>query len=116
MPGPGHQRHLRRRLRRNGQRRDVQRVSTREPDLPPEVGGQDGWPAVPACGPRSRGHTHRPFGDLLVMLTESRRTSDPSGGRAMSESLRSLDELRYALDQAAIVAATDPHGVITYVN
>ena len=36
--------------------------------------------------------------------------------RAMSESLRTLDELRYALDQAAIVAATDQRGVITYVN
>jgi len=35
---------------------------------------------------------------------------------AMSESLRSLDEIRYALDQAAIVAATDHRGVITYVN
>ena len=36
--------------------------------------------------------------------------------RAMSDSLRSLDELRYALDQAAIVAATDHRGVITYIN
>jgi PAS domain S-box-containing protein len=36
--------------------------------------------------------------------------------RAMSDSLRSLDEIRYALDQAAIVAATDHHGIITYVN
>ena len=36
--------------------------------------------------------------------------------RAMSDSLRSLDEIRYALDQAAIVAATDHRGVITYVN
>jgi PAS domain S-box-containing protein len=35
---------------------------------------------------------------------------------AMSESLRSLDEIRYALDQAAIVAATDHQGLITYVN
>jgi len=34
----------------------------------------------------------------------------------MSESLKSLDELRYALDQAAIVAATDHRGRITYVN
>src|SRR5687768_18179300 len=34
----------------------------------------------------------------------------------MSESLKSLDELRYALDQAAIVAATDHRGIITYVN
>jgi PAS domain S-box-containing protein len=36
--------------------------------------------------------------------------------RAMSDSLRSLDEIRYALDQAAIVAATDHQGCITYVN
>jgi PAS domain S-box-containing protein len=34
----------------------------------------------------------------------------------MSDSLRSLDEIRYALDQSAIVAATDHRGVITYVN
>jgi PAS domain S-box-containing protein len=36
--------------------------------------------------------------------------------RAMADSLRGLDELRYALDQAAIVAATDQRGIITYVN
>jgi PAS domain S-box-containing protein len=36
--------------------------------------------------------------------------------RAMSDSLKSLDEIRYALDQAAIVAATDHRGIITYVN
>jgi PAS domain S-box-containing protein len=35
---------------------------------------------------------------------------------AMSVSLKSLDEIRYALDQAAIVAATDHGGIITYVN
>jgi PAS domain S-box-containing protein len=34
----------------------------------------------------------------------------------MAQSLKSLDELRYALDQAAIVAATDHRGIITYVN
>jgi PAS domain S-box-containing protein len=34
----------------------------------------------------------------------------------MSDSLRSLDEIRYALDQSAIVAATDHRGLITYVN
>jgi len=39
-----------------------------------------------------------------------------SVARAMSDSLRSLDEIRYALDQAAIVAATDHRGIITYVN
>jgi PAS domain S-box-containing protein len=34
----------------------------------------------------------------------------------MVDSLKSLDEIRYALDQAAIVATTDQRGVITYVN
>src|SRR3954447_18345323 len=36
--------------------------------------------------------------------------------RGMAESLARLDEMRYALDQAAIVATTDQRGVITYVN
>ena len=34
----------------------------------------------------------------------------------MAQSLKSLDELRYALDPAAIVAATDHRDIITYVN
>ena len=40
----------------------------------------------------------------------------PVTPRAMSDSLKSLDEIRYALDQAAIVAATDHRGRITYAN
>ena len=36
--------------------------------------------------------------------------------RAMANSLKGLDEIRYALDQAAIVAITDHRGIITYVN
>jgi PAS domain S-box-containing protein len=36
--------------------------------------------------------------------------------RAMAESLKGLDEIRYALDQAAIVATTDHRGIITYAN
>jgi two-component system CheB/CheR fusion protein len=36
--------------------------------------------------------------------------------RAMQQSLKGLDEMRYALDQAAIVAITDHRGIITYVN
>lgn len=36
--------------------------------------------------------------------------------QAMTDSLKGLDEIRYALDQAAIVATTDHRGIITYVN
>jgi PAS domain S-box-containing protein len=35
---------------------------------------------------------------------------------ALEETIVRLEELRYALDQAAIVAATDQRGIITYVN
>ena len=35
---------------------------------------------------------------------------------AQDDSLRLLEEIRYALDQAAIVAVTDQRGIITYVN
>ena len=35
---------------------------------------------------------------------------------AHDESIRLLEEMRYALDQAAIVAVTDQRGMITYVN
>ena len=43
-----------------------------------------------------------------AQYTEDRRTLD--------ESLQRLEEIRYALDQAAIVATTDQRGIITYVN
>jgi PAS domain S-box-containing protein len=39
-----------------------------------------------------------------------------TANQAMSDSLTNLEELQYALDQAAIVAATDHQGLITYVN
>jgi len=43
-------------------------------------------------------------------------TDATRAAQAMADSLRGLDEIRYALDQAAIVAATDQRGIITYVN
>jgi len=47
---------------------------------------------------------------------ERSATDAKSTTRAMTNSLKGLDEIRYALDQAAIVATTDHRGVITYVN
>jgi len=41
---------------------------------------------------------------------------DVHATRAMVNSLKGLDEIRYALDQAAIVATTDHRGIITYAN
>jgi PAS domain S-box-containing protein len=44
-------------------------------------------------------------------------TTDPArASQAMADSLEGLDEIRYALDQAAIVAMTDHRGTITYAN
>jgi PAS domain S-box-containing protein len=43
--------------------------------------------------------------------------TDTSGDRAArDETFAQLEQIRYALDQAAIVAATDQRGIITYVN
>jgi PAS domain S-box-containing protein len=56
------------------------------------------------------------------MIVSYRRMKDrwiadaERASRAMAESLKGLDELRYALNQAAIVATTDHQGRITYVN
>jgi PAS domain S-box-containing protein len=41
---------------------------------------------------------------------------DAATDERRSYSQAQLEELRYALDQAAIVAITDPHGLITHVN
>jgi hypothetical protein len=43
-----------------------------------------------------------PTPDAAAGTAEARRTPD-----AMAQTLKSLDEIRYAFDQTAIVAATD---------
>jgi PAS domain S-box-containing protein len=50
-------------------------------------------------------------------LTISRWTEQSSeADAALGESVKRLEEIRYAIDQAAIVAATDQRGLITYAN
>jgi PAS domain S-box-containing protein len=50
-------------------------------------------------------------------LRKARTTRDATKtAQAMADSIKGLDEIRYALDQAAIVAMTDHRGIITYAN
>jgi PAS domain S-box-containing protein len=44
------------------------------------------------------------------------RVTAPASERALRASEKALEDLRYALDQSAIVAITDVQGTITYVN
>jgi PAS domain S-box-containing protein len=54
---------------------------------------------------------------LVWSLRQGRRAADAARVVAgTADSVKTLDEIRYALDQAAIVATTDHRGVITYVN
>jgi PAS domain S-box-containing protein len=59
----------------------------------------------------TRNHSTDESADGAAPSATGRQSSD-----AMAETLKSLDQIRYALDQAAIVAATDQSGIITYAN
>jgi signal transduction histidine kinase len=77
-----------------------------------------------AAGGRIRGPGEVSPRPTTRLLRESEKWDGPTNAsgssmnnsaatQAMSDSLRSLDEIRYALDQAGIVAATDHRGIIT---
>jgi PAS domain S-box-containing protein len=81
----------------------------------------------PAGGSIEIGRVNLPLEVLTVWLTAAvvsyhRVSSDRWAARvarhqsALEETIARLEELRYALDQAAIVARTDQRGIITYVN
>ena len=55
---------------------------------------------------------------VVAYLRVVERWSNQDSGRndALQDSMRRLEELRYAIDQSAIVATTDQRGIINYVN
>jgi PAS domain S-box-containing protein len=65
-------------------------------------------PSVPSALPSALD------GSPTVRAPYSGNCFDPQLG--VNRSLRELADLKFALDQAAIVAITDPEGLITYVN
>lgn len=82
---------------------------------------------TPEGGSAAIGTVNRPLEALTVWISGAvvahyRRTLDgwarqyESDRAAREQSLHRLEEIRYALDQAAIVATTDQTGKITYVN
>ena len=81
----------------------------------------------PAGGSPEMGALNRPLEILIIwisaaLVSQYRRTLTrwteqyTADRRAREESFRRLEEMQYALDQAAIVATTDQTGIITYAN
>lgn len=57
-----------------------------------------------------------PFQEQKIMMFIRNTTEKNQAERALKASYKQLSDLKYALDQAAIVAVTDAKGKITYVN
>jgi len=53
---------------------------------------------------------------LEVMSTVEKRTAAKSKQHLPEQTVKELSDLKFALDEAAIVATTDQRGIITYVN
>ena len=49
-------------------------------------------------------------------LKASGETEQSGAGHALKQPLKELADLKFALDQSAIVAITDQRGIINYVN
>ena len=86
-----------------------------------------GWYLTPPGGSPEIAAINRPLAILTVWISAAvvthyrrllRHWSQQYGvdRAARAESIQRLEEIQHALDQAAIVAATDQRGVITYVN
>lgn len=86
-----------------------------------------GLHAAPAGGSVGLARVNRPLLALIVWITGglvayyrlsvNRWVTDMRVQRQQrEETLARVEEIRFALDQAAIVAATDQRGIITYVN
>jgi len=69
------------------------------------------WANVIVTALRDEVGNLRGFSKLMRDITERKETEE-----ALRSSLREMAELKVALDESAIVAITDQHGKITYVN
>jgi diguanylate cyclase (GGDEF)-like protein/PAS domain S-box-containing protein len=57
-----------------------------------------------------------PFCDQKIMMLIRNTTEKKQAQSALCQSYKELSDLKYALDQSAIIAVTDRKGTITYVN
>ena len=74
-----------------------------------------GWFAPPG-GPLAYGIANRGFVLIGIWVSAALVAGYGRVGRALNRSTKNLEDIKFAIDQAAIVATTDVKGRITYVN